>query len=166
MSVSSFIYRMWYYFRVGYSTYLTFLLGFATTLVTVYYLAIKNIPQLLDIFPHFLPFAILSLVVGVPLSTFIGWYHIKGTAIWRSELDISVEANPYNYKVPAGFWKEAFTPLYLEVLRGTKKMLEKQNMLSEDDKKRIEDLEKKLQTLIEGGYVGVPRARIDLHTDK
>jgi len=164
MSVSNLIYRMWYYFRVGYSTYLTFLLGFATTLVTVYYLAIKNVPQLLDIFPHFLPFTILCLVVGVPLSAFIGWYHIKGTAIWRSELDISVEANPYNYKVPSGFWKEAFTPLYLEVLRGMKKMLEKQNMLSEDEKKRMEELEQKLQTLIEGGYVGTPRARIDTHS--
>jgi len=162
MSISTFLYRMWYYFRIGYSTYLTFLLGFATTLVTVYYLAIKNVPELLDIFPHFLPFAVLSLLVGVPLSSFIGWYHIKGTAIWRSELDISVEANPYNYKVPSGFWKEAFTPLYLEVLRGMKKMLEKQNMLSEDEKKRMEDLEQKLQTLIKGGYVGTPRARMDM----
>lgn len=164
MSISTFIYRMWFYFRVGYNTYLTFLLGFATTMVTVYYLAIKNIPELLDIFPHFVPFAVLSILVGVPLSSFIGWYHIKGTAIWRSELDISVEANPYNYKVPSGFWKEAFTPLYLEVLKGMKKMLEKQNMLSEDEKKRMEDLEQKLQTLIEGGYVGIPRARIDLHS--
>lgn len=61
--------------------------------------------------------------------------------------------------MPSGFWKEAFAPLYLEVLRGMKKMLEKQAILTEEDKRRIEDLEKKLQTLIEGGYVGVPKAR-------
>jgi len=58
-----------------------------------------------------------------------------------------------------GYWKETFTPVYLEVLRGVKKILENQKTLSEDDKKRMEDLEKKLQTLIEGGYVGTPRAR-------
>ncbi len=47
-----------------------------------------------------------------------------------------------------------------------KKMLEKNNALDEDDKKRIEDLEQKLQTLIEGGYVGTPRTRIDLEKSK
>jgi hypothetical protein len=162
MSIRSLIYRMWYYFRIGYNTYLTFLIGFATTLVTIYYLAIKDIPSLLDIFPRFQLFAVVTLLVGVPVACLIGWYHVKGAAVWRSELDISVEANPYYYKMYPGYWKEAFTPVYLEVLKGMKKMLEKQNALDEDDKKRIEDLEHKLQTLIEGGYVGTPRARIDL----
>ena len=41
------IYRAWYYFRLGYSTYLTFILGYVSTLVTVCYLAIKNMPPLL-----------------------------------------------------------------------------------------------------------------------
>lgn len=162
MSITNFVYRMWYYFRMGYNTYLTFLIGFATTLVTIYYLAIKDIPMLLDIFPRFQLFVVVTLLVGVPVACFIGWYHLKGTAVWRSELDISVEANPYYYKMYPGYWKEAFTPVYLEVLKGMKKMLEKNNALDEDDKKRIEDLEQKLQTLIEGGYVGTPRARIDL----
>jgi len=162
MSVSGFVYRMWYYFRIGYATYLTFLLGFATTLVTVYYLAIKNIPDLLDVFPHFVPFAVLSIVIGVPLSVGIGWYHMKGTALWQSELDITAEANPYLYKMYPGYWREVFTPVYLEVLKSMEKMLEKQGMLTDDDRKRLDDLEQKLRTLIEGGYVGTPRARIDL----
>ncbi len=160
MKVSRFLYRMWYYFRVGYSTYLTFLLGFATTLVTVYYLAIQNMPFLLDVFPRFLPFAITALLIGLPLSVFIGWIHLKGSAIWRSELDIAVEANPYLYKMYPGYWKEAFAPLYLELLRGMKMMLEKEKMLTRDDKERIESLEEKLQKLVEGSYVGVPRTRI------
>mgnify|MGYP006269730255 CR=1 FL=1 len=162
MSVSGFVYRMWYYFRIGYGTYLTFLLGFATTLVTVYYLAIKNIPDLLEVFPRFVPFAVLSVVVGVPLSVAIGWYHMKGTAIWQSELDITAEANPYLYKMYPGYWREVFTPVYLEVLKSMEKMLEKQGMLTDDDKKRLDDLEQKLRTLIEGGYVGTPKTRINL----
>jgi hypothetical protein len=166
MSISNFIFRMWYYFRIGYATYLTFLLGLATTLVTVYYLAIQNIPALLGVFPHFAPFVVISIAVGVPLSCGVGWYHLKGTTLWQSELDISVEANPYYYKMFPGYWKEAFTPVYLEVLRGIKKVLENQNTLSEDDKKRIEDLEQKLQTLIEGGYIGSPRARKGARTQR
>ena len=120
---------------------------------------IQNIPALLSVFPHFAIFAVLSIAVGVPISCGIGWYHLKGTALWQSELDISVEANPYYYKMYPGYWKDAFTPVYLEVLRGIKKILENQNTLSEDDKKRMEDLEQKLQTLIGGGYIGTPRAR-------
>ena len=162
MQVSRFVYRMWYYFRIGYSTYLTFLLGFATTLVTVYYLAIKNIPFLLNVFPQFWPFAVLTLFVGVPLSVFVGWIHMKGSGLWMSEVDISVEANPYLYKMYPGYWQEAFTPLYLELLRGMRVMLEKEKMLTKDDKERIENLEEKVRKLIEGGYVGTPRTRIKL----
>jgi len=160
MQVSRFLYRMWFYFRLGYSTYLIFLLGFATTLVTIYYLAIKNMPLLLDVFPHFLPFALLALFIGIPLSCFIGWIHMKGSAIWTSEVDINVEANPYLYKMYPGYWKEVFTPLYLELLRGMKVMLEKEKMLTKDDKERIESLEENLRKLVEGGHVGSPRTRI------
>jgi len=123
----SFVFRMWYYFRLGYTTYLTFLLGFATTLITVYYLAIINIQVLLNVFPHFLWFAITAIVVGVPISCLLGWIHMKGSALYSSEVDISVEANPYFYKMYPGYWKEAFMPLYLELLRGMKVMLEKED---------------------------------------
>jgi hypothetical protein len=162
MKGSRFIFRMWYYFRVGYTTYLSFLLGFATTIVTVYYLAITSIPALLAVFPHFWAFVILGLLVGVPTSCFIGWYHMKGSSLWKSEVDITVEANPYLYKMYPGYWIEAFTPLYLELLGGVKKILEKEGMLSEEERGRIEELEKKLEILMKGGFVGVPKTRADM----
>jgi hypothetical protein len=93
----TFVGRLWYYFRIGYSTYLTFLLGYVSTLVTVYYLAIKNIPTLLDLFPRFVPFAILATAIGVPLSVGIGSVHLKRSPAYSSEIDIGMEANPYNY---------------------------------------------------------------------
>ena len=164
MKVSSFAFRMWYYFRVGYSTYLSFLLGFATTFVTVYYLAISNIPQLQGVFPHFWAFVIVGVVVGVPVACGIGWFHVKGSAIWKSEIDITTEANPYLYKMYPGYWMEAFTPLYLELLVGLKKILEKEGMLTEEDRGRIKDLEEKLEILMKGGYVGVPRTRANMQS--
>ena len=162
MKGSRFIFRVWYYFRVGYSTYLSFLLGFATTLVTVYYLAITNIPALQGVFPHFGLFAVIALIVGVPTACLIGWFHMKGSSLWKSEVDITVEANPYLYKMYPGYWTEAFTPLYLELLGGVKKILEKEGMLSEEERGRIKDLEEKLETLIKGGYVGVPKTRANM----
>ena len=164
MKVSKLVFRMWYYFRVGYSTYLSFLLGLATTLVTVYYLAITNIPMLQAVFPHFGIFVIIALVLGIPTACLIGWYHLKGSSLWESEIDIGVEANPYYYKLQPGHMTEAFTPLYLELLRGLKKILAKEGMLSEEEKKRIEDLEKKIEILMKGGYLGVPRKKVNLRT--
>ena len=149
--------RLWYYFRLGYSTYLTFLLGYVSTLVTIYYLAIKNLPALLDIFPHFAPFAVIATMLGAPLSVAIGWAHLKRTSAFTSEQDISVEASPYTYKLPSGFTREAYFPLYLELLAGMKRLVEAQGKLSVEDKSWIERLERDLEVLVNGGYVGTPR---------
>jgi hypothetical protein len=155
--VTAYIGRLWYYFRTGYGIYLTFVLGYGSTLVTVYYLAIKNVPSLLDIFPKFWPFAILATAIGVPLAVGLGWVHMKRSAGYTSEVDIGVESNPYNYKLLPGYWREAFAPLYLELLLQQKKMMQVQGILSEEDKARIEDLEKRLRLLIAGGMAGRPR---------
>lgn len=154
-----FVARLWFYFRMGYSTYLTFLLGYISTLITVYYLAIKNIPSLLDIFPKFVPFAVLSTVIGAPLSIGIGWLHLKRSLAYSSEMDIGVESNPYYYKLPPGFYLEVFGPLYLELLVQMKKLLATNRLLNEEDKARIENLEEKLRTLNDGGYIGSPRRK-------
>ena len=151
--------RVWYYFRIGYGTYLTFLLGFVSTLITVYYLAIKSIPPLLDLFPRFVPFAVLATVIGVPLSVGIGWVHLKRSPAYSSEQDISVEANPYNYKLPPGFTKEVFSPIILEQLELMKRLAETHNLLDTDTRTRIEHLEHQIKILIEGGMVGTPRSR-------
>lgn len=153
--------RCWYYFRIGYSTYLVFLLGYGSTLVTVYYLAIRNIPELESIFNKFWLFSVLATAIGVPLSVIIGWMHTKGTNLWKAEIDISLEANPYNYKLPPGFWKEAAFPAYLETLRLLKALCERAGFLDQDDKARIDKLQRKLEILLEGGYVGTPRRRLD-----
>lgn len=155
-----FVARAWYYFRLGYSTYLTFLLGYVSTLITVYYLAIKNVPDLLTLFPRFVPFAVLATVIGVPLSVVIGWAHLKRSAAYSSELDIGVEANPYYYKLPSGYWLEVFSPVYLELLVLLKKSLESNGLLDEESKTRISNLEQNLRVLNQGGMVGTPRRKI------
>lgn len=142
---------------MGYSTYITFIVGYLTTIVTVYYLAIKSIPILLAIFPSLTIFAVTGAVVGSVLSIFVGWVHMKRSPMFTAEVDIGVEANPYYYKLPPGFNREVFGPVYLEVLSQLKMLLASQNLLDIERKERIEDLERKLQILIDGGAVGKPR---------
>jgi hypothetical protein len=131
-----------------------------STLITVYYLAIKNLPYLLDLFPHFETFAILATVIGAPVSVAIGWLHLKRSHAYGSEADITVESNPYSYKLTPGKEAEAFAPSYLETLKLVSKLLKSQNLLSKEDESRIDALENKLQTLIEGNMVGNPRRKM------
>lgn len=154
--------RSWYYFRIGYNTYLVFLLGYGSTLVTVYYLAIRNIPELQNLFQRFWLFAVLGTVIGVPLSVIIGWVHTKRSALLKAEMDITVEANPYYYKLPPGYWKDAAFPAYLKTLKLVKALSERANLLSEEEAAEIKELEKRFETLLKGGYVGTPRRKLNL----
>ncbi len=149
--------RVWYYFRIGYSTYLTFLLGYVSTLITVYYLAIKNIPDLLTLFPRFVPFAILATIIGGPMSVTIGWLHLKRSPAYSSEMDIGVESNPYSYKLPPGYNREVWAPMFLEMLDMMMRLLEKQGLLREAESSQIEELKRKVGILIAGGSVGTPK---------
>jgi hypothetical protein len=159
MNMTRVLTRSWYYFRIGYGTYLTFLLGYVSTFVTLYYLAVKNMPALLDIFPHFLTFVIVGTVIGLPLGVIVGWLHLKRTSAWTAEVDIGAEANPYNYKLTPGLWREAFAPTFLELLRLNRKILASNNLLTDEEKRRISELEQKLQILVSGGFVGQPRRK-------
>jgi len=155
-----FVARLWFYFRQGYATYLTYAIGWVSTLITVYYLAIKSGPELLAIFPHFVPFGILATVAGIPLSVVLGWWHYKRTPAYTAEVDIGVEANPYYYKYPPGYNKDAWGPLYLELLTMMRRLLETNKLLSDEEKTRLDELERKLKILNDGGFVGQPRRKM------
>lgn len=157
MKLGSWVFRAWYYFRMGYGTYLTFLLGYVSTLITVYYLAVKNIPFLLYIFPQFGLFALLGTVIGVPTAVTIGYVHMKRSRLYTSEVDVGVEANPYYYKLPPGFTTEAMVPTTLITLQLIRRMSEKMDLLTESEKTQIEQLEEKLATLLKGGRLDTPK---------
>jgi uncharacterized membrane protein len=152
--------RFWYYFRIGYATYLTFILGYVSTLITVYYLAIKNLPYLLNLFPKFEGFSVLATAIGAPASVIIGWLHLKRTRAYTSEADITIESNPYTYKAAPGKELEAFVPSYLELVRLVSKLADSQKLMTKEDQLRIKALETKLEKLCEGKIVGNPRRHV------
>jgi len=151
---------LWFYFRIGYSTYLTFLLGAVNTLVVVWYLAIRDIPVVEEVFGHFAPFAILVTVVGVPLSIAVGWAHYKRSSVYISEVDIQVEANPYNYKLVPGKEQEVFVPVYSELLHLLRRLCQNQKILTAEEAQMIDDLERRLNVLAKGGMVGTPKRKL------
>ena len=92
-------FRVWFYFRSGWSLYFAFIFAAVNTLTVTYYLAIERIPDLLIIFPSFLNYVVIVSGIGIPILVFIGYAHYKKTAAFRSEADISMETNPYHRRM-------------------------------------------------------------------
>ncbi|MBL76669.1 MAG: hypothetical protein CL763_07085 [Chloroflexi bacterium] len=89
-------FRSWFYFRMGWSTYFAFIFAAINTLTVTYYLAIQNYPFLETIFPTFEQYIVIVILIGIPLLIGIGYAHYKRTLAFKSETDITAEANPYN----------------------------------------------------------------------
>ncbi|MGA2461290.1 MAG: hypothetical protein ABSF82_07715 [Candidatus Bathyarchaeia archaeon] len=89
----------------------------------------------------------------------IGWVHYKRSGLFSSEADIAVEGNPYSYKLAPGISIEVTTPVTLLQLRLIRKLAETNRLLTESEIAQLDDLEKKLTTLVQGGFVGSPRRK-------
>jgi len=92
-------FRGWYYFRMGWSTYFAFIFAAINTLTVTYFLAIDNYPILKEIFPTFIIYIIIVGGIGIPLLTFIGYFHFKRTSAYRSESAINYESNPFGRRM-------------------------------------------------------------------
>lgn len=102
MNARRLVFPSWYYFRTGYGTYFSFLLGVATTFVTIYYLAIDHMPFLKELFPNFWVFSIIGVVVGTVACILVGYAHLKRTQAYSAEVRVGVEANPYTRMTTPG----------------------------------------------------------------
>ena len=147
--------RIWFYFRMGWSTYLVFLFAAINTLVVTYYLAIEKIPILVSIFPTFTHYVSIALVLVIPLAVVIGYVHFKKSLIFSSEVDVSVESNPYNFKLVPGHQKEVLFPVLLNMIQYLINEYKEKN--NTDKVKELQQLESKLNELISGGLVGTTR---------
>ncbi len=143
-------FRAWFYFRMGWSTYFAFIFAAVNTLVVTYYLAIERIPELKYIFPSFSIYAIIMIVIGIPLLVLFGYVHFKKSQAYSSEADIGVETNPYYFKLPPGHQRDVLVPLQLLLSQMILKIATNEKLTVEEIDK-LKDIQKKLDILIKGG---------------
>ena len=127
--------------------------GVINVLTTSYFLSIKKIPTILEIFPTFEIYVLSLVFIAIPIITFVGWIHFKRIGTYSVEAATYQKAYPYNYKLQPGYNKEVFDPAYLAILRLNMKKINDEK-LTEDEEKEIMNLESLLTKLIEGGHVG------------
>ena len=152
--------RAWYYFRLGFSTYLSFIYSYITTVIAAYYLVIKNIPALQTIFPDFLSFVSIMTLGSIVASVLIGHLHLKVTNFAIAEQDLATESNPYTHKLPhSGVARDVFYPSMSVLLGLVKKLAEGNGFLTEQERIQIDEIQSGYDKLFKGGYVGQPKRR-------
>jgi len=146
-------FRFWFYFRQGWGIYFAFIFAAVNTMVTTYYLAIKSIPSLVEIFPSFIHYSLILASIGIPLLILIGWIHYRRSLAFSSEMDVQYASNPYLYKAQPGWQMEVIFPLYLAM---SKTMIKISNgeKLTEDEINNLNLIQEKLEELLKGGHVG------------
>ena len=143
------IYRSWFYFRVGYGTYVALLIGIGGNLLLFYRLGVQYIDFLKDVFPSLTVFSIVALIVTIPASIGFGFYHMKRTGAFAADASVSTEQNPYVYKIVPGKEQEVLYPVLALTLKGLVKVLDHQPV-TEDEKQEFQEAIAKTNRLIQG----------------
>ena len=127
-------FRLWLYFRQGWTTYFAFVFAAINTLTVTYFLAIENYPFLSQIFPSFIMYILTVAAIGLPLLVVIGYVHYKKSPAYRSEADIGIESNPHERRMLVN--SETMLGMTSQLLNLMIKISEEQK-LSESEKKSI-----------------------------
>ena len=136
MGKNNLMFRLWYYFRQGWSIYFAFILAAINTLTVTYFLAIDNYPDLKIIFPSFELYIITLSSIGIPILIFIGYSHYKKTQGFKSEIDILIETNPYQRRILVN--TETVLSLQLKLISIIQEVAKNQDL----DQNKIDELEK------------------------
>src|SRR5438094_4105709 len=155
MNFEGMIFRSWFYLRVGYGIYIAFLIGFVSNIIVIYKLAIAD-TSLVSVFPHLTEFAILAVLIASPLSVIIGLYHMRRTAAFAADATVSMEANPYVYKIIPGKEREVTIPLSIMTARVLLKLAG--DKLTPEEKQELEEVLAKADKLLLGHSVGLKRS--------
>tara|TARA_Y100000590_G_scaffold75538_1_gene83424 strand:+ start:7633 stop:8127 length:495 start_codon:yes stop_codon:yes gene_type:complete len=140
------IFRIWFYFRTGWSTYFAFILAAINTLTVTYFLAIDNYPSLKNIFPSFEIYILIVSIIGIPILTAIGYSHFKRTPGLRSESDVLQRENPYWARMLIN--SQFSLTLNLKILNLITK-LSKNEKISDNEINELSELQKQFQEHID-----------------
>lgn len=159
MNFSKLLFRSWFYFRTGYNTYIAFFIGFASNVIVIYKLGVSENKFLASYFQSLSVFAILALVILLPLCISAGLYHMKRTGAFAADASVSTESNPYAYRVIPGKEQEVFLPLWILTVRGLARVLDQQSAMTPEERQELERTLSRANSLLKGQLVGVPKGQ-------
>jgi hypothetical protein len=82
---------------------------------------------------------------------------MKRTGAFAADASVATESNPYVYKVVPGKEQEVFLPLMILTARGLQKVMERENMLTSEEKEDLDSVLATAEKLLAGHSVGLGR---------
>ena len=143
-------FRGWFYFRQGWSVYFAFIFAAVNTLTVTYFLAIDNYPVLKDVFPSFIHYIVVVVLIGIPLLALVGYAHYKRTASFKAEADIHIEANPHMRRILIN--TEIMLSMSLQLSELSMRLMNNEK-LTGDEMDRLKQLQKEFQKQIDNRVV-------------
>ena len=143
-------FRSWYYFRTGWSTYFAFIFAAINTLTVTYFLAIENYPVLKEVFPSFIHYIVIVVLVGIPMLVLVGYAHYKRTASFKAEADIHIEANPHMRRILIN--TEFMLSMSLQLSELSMRLMNNEKLTS-DEMDRLKHLQKEFQKQIDNRVI-------------
>ena len=143
-------FRGWFYFRQGWSVYFAFIFAAVNTLTVTYFLAIDNYPFLKDIFPSFIHYIAVIVLIGIPLLVLVGYAHYKRTASFKAEADIHIEANPHMRRILIN--TEIMLSMSLQLSELSMRLMNNEK-LTGNEMDRLKQLQKEFQKQIDNRVV-------------
>ena len=143
-------FRGWFYFRQGWSVYFAFIFAAVNTLTVTYFLAIDNYPVLKEIFPSFIHYIVVVMLVGIPLLALVGYAHYKRTASFKAEADIHIEANPHMRRILIN--TEIMLSMSLQLSELSMRLMNNEK-LTGNEMDRLKQLQKEFQKQIDNRVV-------------
>jgi hypothetical protein len=140
-------FRGWFYFRQGWSVYFAFIFAAVNTLTVTYFLAIDNYPFLKDVFPSFIHYIAVIVLIGIPLLVLVGYAHYKRTASFKAEADIHIEANPHLRRILTN--TEFMLTMSLQLSELSMKLMNNEKLTS-DEMNNLKQLQIEFQKQIGG----------------
>jgi hypothetical protein len=126
-------------------------------MIVIYELALKDVPQIHDYFPHLYIFGIIALMIIGPISIYAGLYHLKRTGAYSAEASVLTESNPYAYKAVPGKEREVILPLMMLTAKAVAKVMEQQQTITPEERKEFQDILGRANMLLEGASVGLTK---------
>ena len=139
-------FRGWFYFRQGWSVYFAFIFAAVNTLTVTYFLAIDNYPFLKDVFPSFIHYIAIVVLIGIPILVLVGYAHYKRTASFKAEADIHIEANPHLRRILTN--SEFMLSMSLQLSELSMKLMNNEKLTS-DEMNNLKQLQIEFQKQID-----------------
>jgi len=158
-------FRIWFYFRTGYQLYFAFIFAGINTMIITYFLAIDRAPILKEVFPSFGYYAMVLIGIGIPILTITGLLHFKRIPAFKTEQEVAYESNPYVYKLPPGHQMHVVMPFFRLQSEILLKIAENKK-LTEEEITKMKELQKKMDHLLEGNYIGTKGRKLSFGQDE